>query len=221
MATYNTETPDYNQSGELTSLGSNTTQAEELLLGQYKDSEVLKALLGSYAAQLDALQTATLEVHYERWISNAVGIQLDVIGNIVVEPRNGRDDDDYRRAIQSRILVNKSNGKIEELINIALVHEPNLEQYFFGQYYPNAIVAELLGPLLDEPQQLAGRLQDASAGGVNIHVVTLSASLDSALLCSDAQDTLTYDNHNGFATIPAQEPPVFGGLATNVIKKYY
>ena len=66
----------------------------------------------------------------------AVGDQLDILGKIVVEGRNSRNDDNYRRAIRAKILVNNSNGTIEELLAIilALFPEPRTLVYTEPSY---------------------------------------------------------------------------------------
>lgn len=64
------------------------------------------------AGVLDDLMT-------KRNIFNATAAQEDLIGRIVLQPRNGLDDDLYRRYLFARIAVNNSNGLIEDFIKVA------------------------------------------------------------------------------------------------------
>jgi len=180
-----------NPNGEITNLGPNCTQGLDKLLSQYVDSEALKDLICTLVSPLDALQQAYLDVNYNRWIDNAYGVQLDVIGNIIIEPRNGKSDTAYRLALKVRVLVNRSNGTTEELIAIALLQEPDLEDYLFRDYIPHAQVAWLAGPWNTgiDPRDLAHKLRQASAGGTSMHVVhttpTITGTKTAALTFSN------------------------------------
>ena len=124
---------------ELTNPGPACAPSLALLLGAFDDAEVLRAVLCSYVTRIDALEVALLQVHYLRWLSTAEGVQLDVLGRILGEPRNGATDATYRRGLNSRVLVNASNGKIEELLAIALAFEPSLDSVEARQLYPNGV----------------------------------------------------------------------------------
>lgn len=208
-----------NPSGNLTNLGDNAENGLELLLGQFGGSETLKALLASYLLPLNDLQDASLQVHLDRWLDNAEGVQLDTLGAIVREGRNGRTDERYRIAIRSRILVNKSNGTTEELIAIAMLHEPDLETYLFRDYPPHAQVAFLIGPLYDsDPREPALRLQQASAGGTAFDIVTTDTALSASLQFGDVVDPIVSDADIGFGSSVG---PTIGGIWANVIPKSY
>jgi hypothetical protein len=47
-----------------------------------------------------------------------IGDQLDKWGGLVGESRGGLEDDDYRRFIRARVLVNRSKGSTDELVKI-------------------------------------------------------------------------------------------------------
>lgn len=75
-------------------------------------------LVATLATPFQSLEAALQQLLTERSIDTAVGAQLDVIGRIVGQPRNGLDDDTYRRYCRARIATNKSNGTIENLITV-------------------------------------------------------------------------------------------------------
>lgn len=74
----------------------------------------LRAVLASVQDVENALQ----QLFRERRIDTAVGEQLDVLGRLVGQKRNGLSDDDYRRYVRARIAANRSNGSYEDLIKV-------------------------------------------------------------------------------------------------------
>lgn len=88
----------------------------ELLIQQYKDKPNCFAMLQTISKQAEDLETALFELRDEFWISTAMGDQLDVLGAIQGEIRYGKNDTDYRTAIQVRILINSGSGEFETLI---------------------------------------------------------------------------------------------------------
>ena len=75
---------------------------------------LLTALCSGVQSAEDALQ----QLLTQRSLGTAVGAQLDVLGAIVGQPRQGLSDDDYTRYIRARIATDRSNGLINELLNI-------------------------------------------------------------------------------------------------------
>lgn len=86
------------------------------LAKQFDNSPKLKALVGNISDLLQDIETKAEALIVERWISTAIGKQLDGCGYNVGEARRGRSDDDYRRAILFRVFVNTSNGTIPDVI---------------------------------------------------------------------------------------------------------
>lgn len=75
----------------------------------------LEAVLTSIQDVENALQ----QLYRERRIDTAVGTQLDILGKIVGQPRNGLSDDTYRRRVRARVSVNRSDGLIEDILTVA------------------------------------------------------------------------------------------------------
>jgi len=80
-------------------------------------AENLKAMVGIFVDKVQELETQLALFDTKRNITNATGQHLDNIGEIAGEPRLGRDDTEYRQAIQSRLLINQSSGTPEEMLN--------------------------------------------------------------------------------------------------------
>ena len=61
---------------------------------------------------------ATIEA---KWLTNAVGPDLDIIGALVGQPRTVLDDPTYRAAIRLRIQANMSQGRSDDLVRMGLL----------------------------------------------------------------------------------------------------
>lgn len=84
-----------------------------------------QALLTALCTQVQEIENANWDHHNAFDVDTAVGDQLDLLGKRVGERRDDRSDSVYRTAIRVRILVNLSNGRVEELIAIALGISPS------------------------------------------------------------------------------------------------
>ena len=93
-------------------------EARANLIGQFQNRPNLQAFLDAFVQQTADLETALFQILTDTDIDNAVGVQLDGLGDIVGEERGGRNDAEYRDAIRVRILLNTSEGTAEELIAI-------------------------------------------------------------------------------------------------------
>lgn len=93
-------------------------QAKARLSQQFIGKTKVEALVDALLAPIQDLETALWDLLTKRQLDTAEGQQLDDIGEIVGEQRNGRIDTDYRRFISARIAVNRSRGTIPELLSI-------------------------------------------------------------------------------------------------------
>jgi hypothetical protein len=77
---------------------------------------VLTAIVRSFAEQLQEVETMLLDIYLKVRLGSATAETLNILGKIVGEYRLGRDDTDYAAAIQGRIKANRSNGRIEDIL---------------------------------------------------------------------------------------------------------
>jgi len=124
----------------------------------------------------------------DRFVDTAEGAQLDIIGAIVGQGRNGMIDDDYRRYIRAKIAVNNSNGTFEDLLTIAFLVVYDADAVFLVRnvgtatvvmYVDDIIVSDALGTILGT------FLQKAVSAGVRI-VTQWSNSLPAATFRLDS-----------------------------------
>jgi hypothetical protein len=88
------------------------------LYGQFQGAPNMNAIVASYAIQAQELETVFISLIVNTMLPTAEGEQLDVLGRIVGEERQGRSDDDYRIAIGARIRSNVSNASVEDIIAV-------------------------------------------------------------------------------------------------------
>lgn len=90
----------------------------ERLLHQWKDSPKVQGLFKSFLEQSDLLEDIFLQILDDRGIHQAVGIQLDVIGELFGVQREGRVDTQYRPAILQKISVIETDGTTEVFMQV-------------------------------------------------------------------------------------------------------
>lgn len=85
---------------------------------QFRSDPNVTALLSSLVGPCQALETALQDMLTKRGVDTAVGAQLDIVGKLVGQSRNGLDDETFRRYIRARISAHRSSGVVEDLIRI-------------------------------------------------------------------------------------------------------
>jgi hypothetical protein len=100
----------------LTKTTDHVTEALEHFVEQFKGKPNLSALMTAFVNQVQDLEDACYELYTERWIDTAVGVQLDGLGAIVGEDREGRGDEEYRLAIKAQIQINFSEATPEDIL---------------------------------------------------------------------------------------------------------
>lgn len=143
-------------------------EAQDNLVQQFKGKPVFNALLNVYVVQIQELENVLYTMISCQCLDDAIGVQLDGLGSIVNEDRQGRDDDDYRIAIRARIQLNLSEGTPEDCIDLvkAISNGSDVE---LREYYPAAFTVEILDPIdvdVLDPVKASGFLQKCKPAGV-------------------------------------------------------
>lgn len=87
-------------------------------LSQFKEAPNFSKLFGIYEKELSELQDVLFEILESKNLDTATGYALDLIGKIVGERREGKSDDEYRKALRLRISINTSDGTPNIIIGI-------------------------------------------------------------------------------------------------------
>lgn len=145
--------------------------AEGELLSQHRKPQMLGFIRG-VGRSIQRLEDDVLLLRTDRLLDNAEGVQLDRYGEIVGEARLGLVDDDYRAIIRSRIAVNISQGKTDELIDIfrrLTGVEPELFEHFPMSY---RLVATVAQPLTANRRARIDRMMDLARPAGYSHTLT-------------------------------------------------
>jgi hypothetical protein len=140
------------------------------LTEQFKHQVALVALLKSWLGEVQQLEDQAYELRLQRALETAEGVNLDVLGAIVGQPREGRTDTQYRVWIAGRALVNRSRGKTPQMIAIAAKLVGGAVE--LREYQPATMVIYAHVPVLGSSGvEIAKLLKLAKAGGIKMHFV--------------------------------------------------
>lgn len=153
--------------------GGHCAAAWALLISQYQDSPHVRALVCSEIHPADDLDLAIVSLfHTLLDIERSEGAGLDLIGAIVREKRDGRGDYLYRNALRVRVLINRSQGRPEDLIAIARLFETDtVDSVHLSEVQPARMEIRVAGTPTNPPQEVNKRLRRAKAGGVALTVM--------------------------------------------------
>lgn len=89
---------------------------KKLLPEQYKDTANLNAILEVLASPFDDLKVVYNDLKNLLNLEDVEGAQLDLIGNLVGEKRNGREDAEYLIGIRFKIFKNTSKALVDDVV---------------------------------------------------------------------------------------------------------
>lgn len=126
--------------------------AEDRPTDRLKNSESYQKLLKVFISELQLIEQQFMNITYQKDLDTVEGIYLDFLGKIVGLPRDGRDDEVYRRDIQLKVAINNSDGTNDIISEImeSLVR-PSLQQrmsdgiFLHGQYLARLPLNEVGG----------------------------------------------------------------------------
>lgn len=95
------------------------SDAVTLLTAERAKQPLTAATTRALASEVQTIENTTFDLGQVLQLDSATGEWLDRFGAIVGELRGGLADADYRRFIQARIQINRSQGEHERLIRIA------------------------------------------------------------------------------------------------------
>lgn len=118
-----------------------------------------------------------------RSVTAAGGEQLDGIGEIIGQDRNGLDDEAYRQAIITRIFINSNAGTPESLIAATrLLTEATRVRYY--EVYPGTVLLHTDGLAITLGTVAA--LDAIAPGGVKVYLTYLPYTFEAFITASEA-----------------------------------
>jgi hypothetical protein len=135
--------------------------------------DVVEALAGAQQSVEDALDAMPTAMS----IDGAVGVQLDGIGDVVGEPRNGETDDEkYRLRLKARVRINRSAGRPEDVYAVlGLVIDTGVALRL-REEYPAAFSVLATGVGVTNPDLLTGFIGEVKGAGIGARLVAANAT---------------------------------------------
>lgn len=122
-----------------------------------------------------AIENAFQQLLVGRTLDAAEGVQLDIIGKIVGQPRGGLDDELYRRILRARIAANFSDGNVPDMLRVVkLVINDDATSYVHFQNHEFATqVVEIEAVAVSDALAtlLMSLVLDSQAAGVRTIVI--------------------------------------------------
>lgn len=143
------------------------------LFGRSRGKKNVEAVLRSYLQQVQDLEDLVHAVIDGRNLDVSEGEQLEFLGKLVGQSRTTPDDELFRIAIRARILINRSNGTLPELLRILRAILVQGEEVAAREEYPLQIRFWIKSPLAGTANAywITALLSEARIGGCRILVV--------------------------------------------------
>jgi hypothetical protein len=182
-------------------------------LTQYKGKPKHEAFIEAFSQQVQDLEDAVFFMVDARVIDNAVGVQLDKMGEIVGLTRQGADDDFYRVLLYVKIGQNTSQGNPEKVTNIYKLLTGATLAHYINLNNGSVMLGANVGIPEDSVSFVYRNMELVIAGGVRIdHMV-----------CFDATDPFAFAGPNtdapgeGWSDITNTQGGKFAALHRNKI----
>jgi hypothetical protein len=181
------------------------------LIERWKGKPNLAAILASYTDQLQLLENALWDIITARLVDYAEGAQLDAIGRIVGEIRQGQNDAQYRARLRVRIRINQSFGTAEDVIIVLQMLDAALFAFVESGYAHFDIVysAPLTSPAV--ASQVPKIIKQTRAAGIGA-TVTIPTDATRGGRYGTALDP-AFNQHIGAGTVLDSS---YGGLSAHV-----
>jgi hypothetical protein len=183
-----------------------------LLATQYRRQVNFEALVSTYLDQVQELEDVLFDVLRILASRDAqVGAQLDLIGRIVGQAREGRTDADYLPWIQARVIANRASGLPDEILTLLTLVAPELG-HVLEFFYPASYLVTLSGALADATQ-VAALLRAVTGAGIGAQLV-YSTEEDASTFTFASGDTEEASTDQGWA----DDAQTTGGVFADVVE---
>lgn len=162
------------------------SRALSLLIEEFKRSPLLNDTLRIPIAECQNIENVGNDLLTARRLNQAGGAQLDGIGEIVGEPREGRADEEYRAAIKFKIFINTSNAEPETLIQ-ALAFITGASDIKYWLTVPGSITMYTNGSFI--PDNMVYFMESIAAAGVKIDHISSSVNTIPFVFANDNGST--------------------------------
>jgi hypothetical protein len=183
----------------ITQRTDHVAQGLSLLIGQYKNKPNLAAYETPFLTQIQELEDVLFDI-LSMLLSREtqVGEQLDLIGRLVGQEREGRSDADYRIWIQVRLFINRSSGLPEDLYKVLDLALDN--DFVYTENPPASFNISFSDALTLDPPQVALLVKETRSAGVGASVIYTTVDDDETFTFASG-DVIEIDAARGFSNI--------------------
>lgn len=143
-------------------------QGLDRLLEQFKDKPNIRGTLGAYLSQTKGVEDLYFDLIENRGLETASGVQLDILGNLFGESRNGKSDEEYLKAIKFTISIDNSKATPDYLMSIVKEFTESTTVNYF-QHQPACYQITFDGDVI--PDSILDKVIKASPATVNVGLI--------------------------------------------------
>lgn len=152
--------------GTPTHVNDHADRAAARLTQQFREGASVPALVRALSGGYQQLEDVLWDIRLRRAVGAAEGEQLDVLGRIVGQAREGRTDAVFRIWILARVRLNKGSGRPEDILTVFAAVTQGLTTLALEEQYPAAFVLRIgMSPAVSAAE-LATLLKSARAAAV-------------------------------------------------------
>jgi len=159
-------------------------EAISFLPTQFQNADNLQKIIEVAMEQVQELENVFADMYFLTMLEQAEGNQLDMLGAIAGEPRNGTSDDIYRILVKSRIIANRSSGCADTLLDLVKVQSDGA---MVDCYELPGIIYIYVTNTIPIPDIFLATVKRVAAAGVNV-VVSYSENLPFTLVDVNGPD---------------------------------
>lgn len=100
-------------------IDNHVARARSYIVSQFADSPVINGLVAAIAQEVQLAEDVLLDLTLGTRIDGAYGAQLDLLGALFGERRDGLNDATYRGFIEARLMIRLSSGTPDQVAEIA------------------------------------------------------------------------------------------------------
>lgn len=199
---------------DIVHVATHVDDAVARLIGQYTDRPRLIAFITLLAKQVQDIEDAAFDVLVQSALDAAQNNELDVIGNIVGQKRNGSADAEYRVFLAARIKTNRSDGKYATLSDIAKLLLGDATVVGYREFYPSAIEMSADGVSINSFIVWRDFLHRAKGSGKRIQFTYSTSPTSTTLKRGSVYGSLGYTTSQQPGS--TYDPGIGGGLTAGI-----
>lgn len=172
------------------------------LLECFKNKANFEGVASVVLRRMQAIEDVVWDLYTGVWLDNAVGVQLDNLGGVVGEARKNRQDEQYRLYIRARIRINRSNGRVSDILAVTRLILGPAPLVTYTPQPPAAYQLEIVGatPAVVDVAALLNEVRPAGVGMGLVYSDDAAIAFTYGSVFSPADPLLGYGDSSNPAT---------------------